>query len=211
MQRRSPSALPLALALLVAACAGAEDSGDAQPGDVDAATADGLDCYIARGTRSEARERPSPLRRTTITLDGGTGLLCYGAPSARNRVVMGVLVPFGAPWRVGANEPTTLHLSAPANVGGVALDPGSYSLYAIPGEDEWQFFVNSNWERWGIPIDRSVRATEIGSFSATPTPIDEMVETLRYTWEPGEGGTMGDLVLEWERTRVSFHVHPGGD
>jgi hypothetical protein len=38
-----------------------------------------------------------------------------------------------------------------------------------------------------------------------------MVETLTYTWEPVSGGTMGDIVLEWENTRVAFHVHPGGE
>ena len=95
----------------------------------------------------------------------------------------------------------------PATVGGVDLEPGSYSVYAIADEDEWEFFINSNWQRWGIPIDASVRATEIGSFTVASAPID----TITYRWEPMAQGAMGNLVLEWEHTRMNIHVHPGGD
>jgi hypothetical protein len=121
---------------------------------------------------------------------------------------MGGLVPFGEPWRVGANEATAIHLAGPATIGTVALEPGSYSLYAIPGQDEWQFFINSNAERWGIPIDESVRSSEIGSFTVEPESTGEYVETMRFHFEPSEDGTMGDMVMEWENTAVRFHVHP---
>ena len=123
---------------------------------------------------------------------------------------MGGLVVYGQPERIGANEPTTIHLAGPASVGGVELEPGSYSIYAIPGADEWEFVINSNWERWGIPIDEGVRATDVGSFTAEPEATEEFVETLQYSFEPMADNTMGDVVLEWENTRVRFHVHPVG-
>ncbi len=90
------------------------------------------------------------------------------------------------------------------------LDAGTYSLYAIPGEGEWEILVNSPADRWGIPINDEVRASEIGSFMVTPEATDSMIETLQYSWEPMAEGTMGNLVLEWENTKVSLHVHPGG-
>lgn len=194
--------------LLVSACAGSEEADETATTQTAAASTESLDCYIARGTEAEARERPSPLRETEFSVGGNEGLLCYGAPSARGREIMGGLLVYGQPERIGANEPTTLHLSGPANVGGVDLEPGTYSIYAIPNEDEWQIFVNSNWERWGIPIDESVRSNEVGVFAVTPEPMDEYVETLQYRFEPTDE-TMGDMVLEWENTRVRFHVHPG--
>lgn len=198
-------------ALLIAACGGAEEPADmADSGGDMAATAssDDLSCYIANGTAAEAQERPSPLKSVDFSVGGHEGLLCYGAPSARGREIMGGLVPYGEPWRVGANEPTTIHLTGPATIGGVALEPGSYSVYAEPGEDEWEFFINSNAERWGIPIDASVRSTEVGSFTVEPETIDETVETMTFRFEPNDEGTMGDIVMEWENTRVSFHAHP---
>ena len=123
---------------------------------------------------------------------------------------MGDLVPFGAVWRVGADEATALHLTGPASIGGVSLEAGAYSIYAEPGEEEWTFFVNPNYERWGVGIGPEVRETEIGSFTATPETMDEMVETMQFRYEANDENTMGDIVLEWENTRVSFHLHPGG-
>jgi hypothetical protein len=203
------STLPFLLfgGLLLGACAG-EDMGDASSSDMDVASGDPLSCYLARGTMAEALERPSPLRETPFTVGGHEGLLCYGAPSARGREIMGGLLVYGQPERIGANEPTTIHLSGPATIGDVQVGPGSYSIYAVAGPTEWTIFVNSNWERWGVPIDDAVRAGELGSFTVTPEPMDEYVETLQYRFEPMNNGAMGDLVLEWENTRVKFHVHP---
>ena len=200
----------LVCTVVAAACGGGppEEATDAQP-VTGSAVASGLECYIRGGTYEETQQRPSPLRMTEVTLGSGSGLLCYGAPSANGRDVMGSLVPFGAPWRIGANEATALHLDAPATVGGVALQPGSYSLYAVPGESEWRFFVNTSWERWGIPIDAGVRASEVGSFTAAPEPIPGMVETLTYRFEPASGGSGGRIVLEWENTRVAIPVAAG--
>lgn len=209
---RRYTTLPVFLfgAFLLAACGGAEqaETDAAQASETETASTNGLECYIARGTMEEAQERPSPLRSVELSVGGNDALLCYGAPSARGRVMVGGQDPFGSPWRLGANEPTTIHLSGPANIESVALEPGRYSIYAIPGQDEWELFVNSNWERWGIPIDASVRATEIGSFTVEPEETDEYVETLQFHFEPSQDGTMGDVVMEWENTRVRFHVHP---
>ena len=193
--------------LFLAACA--DEMEEAATSDMDVAAGDDLACYIARGSLAEAQERPSPLSQTQFSVGGHSALLCYGAPSARGRDIMGGLLIYGQPERIGANEPTTIHLTGPASVGGVSLDAGSYSIYAIANEDEWEFFINSNWQRWGIPIDDTVRAAEVGSFTATPEPIDEMAETLAYSFESTDDGTMGDIVMEWEHTRVKFHVHPG--
>ena len=121
---------------------------------------------------------------------------------------MGGLVPFGEIWRLGANEATAIHLTGPALVGGIQLEAGSYSLYAIPGEAEWNFFLNTNVNRWGIPMDEGVRGTELGSFTAAVEATEAPVESLTFRYELWDDGTMGDIVLEWENTRVKFHLHP---
>ncbi len=202
----------LILAATLAACGGAADEEPMdQMGAADAtastqvAQADLSECFLRGATLEEAAERPSPLAATAIDLGSTQGQICYGAPSARGREIMGGLVPFGEPWRAGANEATAIHLDGPATIGGVPIDAGSYSLYVIPNESEWQVFLNSNVERWGIPISDEVRSTEIGSFTVTPEPTDQMVETLTYRFEP-MGNGMGDLVLEWENTRIRMHM-----
>lgn len=209
---RNPLFVLLSGILLAAACASPEsgeqdmddhDMGEGQAMDQHAAA---LECYVASGTAEEAQARQSPLRQTEFTLPGGQGLLCYGAPSARGREIMGGLLVFGQVERIGANEATAIHLTAPAQIGGVALEAGSYSIYAVAGQEEWEFFLSSDSHRWGIPITESVRASEVGSFTVTPTAITDMVETLTYRWEPNADDTMGDVVLEWEHTQVRISV-----
>ena len=210
MRHSGITTLTIASCLLVSACGGSEGGDMAgepaadTPAAAESASTSELGCFLRGATVDEAMERPSPLGRTEFSYSGGEGLLCYGAPSARGREIMGGLVPFGEPWRIGANEPTTIHLTGATTVGGVALEPGSHSLYAIPTDGEWEFLINTSWERWGIPIDANVRSTEIGSFTVTPESTADMVETLRYDWEPAQSG--GALVLEWEDTRLRIPV-----
>lgn len=210
MERHHQFASLLLGTLVFLACAdGTPEEGGAEAAEApaemaDAAAASGaqeaeLSCFLRGATEQEAAEnRASPLREVRFTYDGGQGLLCYGAPSARGREIMGGLVPYGQPWRSGANEPTTIHLTGPATIGSIEVEPGSYSIYTIPGEDEWQVVVNSSFERWGIPINEEVRANDIGTFTVTPETTEETVETLTYRYEDGA------IVLEWENTRIGF-------
>lgn len=191
----------------LSACGGGEQA-EPEAGAEMAAVSTAPSCFLSGATLEEAMARPSALRSVSFSVGGHEGILCHGAPSANGRVVMGELVPFGEVWRLGANEATAIHLTGPADVGGVALDAGSYSLYVVPGETEWTFFLNSNYQRWGIPIGDDVRANEVGSFTAPVEATAAPVETLTFRFEASEDGTMGDMVVEWENTAVKFHLHP---
>ena len=113
------------------------------------------------------------------------------------RTIGGEMDPLGQPWRMGANEPTTIHLPFPARIGTVDLDPGSYSLYAIPAESEWTVVINSNTNRWGIPISPDVRAADVGSVVVRPGDPGSHVETLTFSFRGS--GSSGTLTYAWER------------
>jgi hypothetical protein len=208
-----PLLFALALVALIGACgpttdSEAEPSGEpaAEEGVSSAEASVDISCRLmGDATLEEAAERLSPLGQTDITLESHVGRICYGRPSAKGRVVEGGLIPFDQPWRVGANEATAIHLPFPARVGGIDLQPGSYSLYAQAGEFEWEFFLNSNAERWGIPIDEGVTAQNIGSFTGLPRTLTEPVEQFTINWHT-HGGDNGHLVLEWGSTRVEIEV-----
>lgn len=151
-----------------------------------------------RGAPDALTERPSPLDSLAVPLGDAVAKLCYGRPSAAGRTVVGGLDPYGQPWRLGANEPTTLHLPVAARIGTVDLAPGSYSLYAIPNDSEWTIVVNSNTQRWGIPISPEVRSYDVGSFVVRPARTDGHVETLTFRFDGQDSA--GALVYEWERT-----------
>src|SRR5690606_14052097 len=197
---------------LLPACAQGDDAGSAAAGEEAAAgvamdVVDAPAClYGASG--DELTSRPSPPDSSVVRLGEGAVKVCYSAPSARDRQIFGGLVPYGRPWRLGANEATTLHVTVPAEIGTVRVEPGTYSLYAIPGESEWTIVVNRAAERWGIPIDENVRAQDVGSFTVAPEATDH-VERFSIDLEPAEGGA-AQMVIAWETTRVAFPVRAAG-
>src|SRR5439155_19899245 len=83
----------------------------AQAGSSQAAS---FTCWI-RGPADKLAERASPLDSIAVQTGGGTMKLCYSRPSARGRKVMGGLVPFDQPWRLGANEATSINVPFPAD------------------------------------------------------------------------------------------------
>jgi hypothetical protein len=171
-----------------------------------AAVTDAPSCWLQEGTAADAAARPSPLGEVRFSLGSQEALLCYGRPSAKGRTVMGALVPYGEPWRLGANEATTLYLPFAAHVGGPEVQPGTYSLYVVPGQTEWEFFINRQAQRWGIPINAEVTGANVGSFKAPVGATAAPVEQLTFRWE-GTDDSTGQMVMEWASTQVKFTIH----
>ena len=74
----------------------------------------------------------------TIALD-------YGQPHLRGRTLhTDSLVPYGTPWRTGANDPTTLTTGVDLVVGGATLPAGKYVLYTIPSRDDWKLIIQKS-------------------------------------------------------------------
>lgn len=153
--------------------------------------------------------RQSPYDSTSVQMGDASIKLCYGRPSARGRTMIGGEAhPFGDLWRTGANEPTTLHTTAPIQAAGITLEPGSYSLYTRPGEESWEIFLNGSVDRWGIPITDEVRESDVGSATVPRQRPDEHVETLTFRFENASADG-ADLVFEWENFRVVIPVRAG--
>src|SRR2546429_482290 len=161
-------------------------------------------CWI-RGSADKLAERPSPLDSIAGQIGAGTMKLCYSRPAARGRKVIGGLVPFDQPWRLGANEATSIQVPFAAEIAGVRVEPGTYTLYTIPGASKWQIVVNRGVQRWGVPIDNDVRAKDVGAGTVTPESLGAPVETLTLKFAPAAGNTT-ELVLEWEKTRVRIPI-----
>lgn len=183
----------LALALLSLAVPPAVPAQEAEP-----------TCWV-RGDRADLELRISPYDSTSVALEAGSVKACYSQPRKLGRPIFGRLVPFGEPWRFGANEATAIHVSTAAEIAGVAVEPGWYSLIAVPGEDEWEIVVNREVRRWGVPIDEDVRLTDVGSGSAPASRAVGAVELLTMELEP-RGPASADLVVAWDETRVRISI-----
>lgn len=149
--------------------------------------------------------RASKLGHTPFPIGEGSAKVCYGRPSARGRIVFGALVPYGALWRLGANEPTRLFTSEHLTVAGIDVAPGRYSLYAVPDTSSWQLFISRSTFHWGNAITADVRSREIGSATIPVERSDEFVETLTVDAATRAPDSV-TLILAWERTRVPVPI-----
>ncbi len=160
-------------------------------------------CWV-RGDRADLELRISPFDSTSTTVDGHTLKVCYSRPRALGRPIMGRLVPFGMPWRLGANEATVLHTPVSIMLGDLHVSAGSYSLHAMPDSAEWGMTVNSIVQRWGVPISPEVLEADLGFAVAPVERLAEPVEFFTLRLEQNDSNV--DLVIEWELTRIRFPI-----
>ncbi len=157
---------------------------------------------------AELAGRRSPLDSVTIASPEGAGAIkfCYGRPSARGRTMLGGRLPFGRLWRTGANEPTMLHTTAPIELAGVRLQPGSYSFYTVPGERKWLIVLNRSTSQWGHTryYTGEVAEQEIARAPVAAHRSEKYVETL--TIEGEVRGTRQFVILKWENFVVEIPV-----
>src|SRR4051794_30089328 len=109
-------------------------------------------CILMTAAVASAQEPKKPLSppaKAEATLSGKKITIDYSAPSKRDRVIMGGLVPYGQVWRTGANAATTLTTEADLMIGSLHVPKGTYTLYSIPGEKEWTLIVNKQNGQWG--------------------------------------------------------------
>jgi hypothetical protein len=168
-------------------------------------------CVVQNPQRMPAKGRPSPLDSLTFAVGGQRVKLCYGRPSLRGRAMLGGdAVPYGKLWRTGANEPTIFYTPVKLDIAGIAVPPGLYSLYTVPGETEWEIIVNRATAQWGHEgrYTDEVKQQEVGRGKAPAERLGVPVETFTIRAEPGSGGAQS-LLLEWEKTRVRIPVKAG--
>jgi hypothetical protein len=149
--------------------------------------------------------RASPLDSLSFPVGGQTAQICYGRPSTRGRTMIGgAAVPFGTLWRTGANEPTMIHSPVALSIAGVEVGPGTYALYTVPRETEWEVIVNRSYAQWGREnrYTPEIAAQEVGRGKVPSQRADAHVEM--FTIEHRDG----NIILQWERTRVAIPIRP---
>jgi len=207
MKRTSPWAM-LVATMAIGACSGGDQqaAGNEAPAEEQTALAP-----VACQPMTDAMPlegRASPYDSTMIDVGSGQAKVCYGRPSLRGRTMIGgEAVPYDTLWRTGANEPTTIHLNVAARIAGIEVEPGAYSLYAIPHDGpEWTLIVNRSTSQWGIESSYTseVRAQEVGRAQVPAEKTESPVE--QFTIRPGEGG----FVMEWQDSRVFVPIEPAG-
>jgi len=94
---------------------------------------------------------PSPFSKIEQKVGLTDVTLEYSRPSMKGRTVFGNLVPYDKLWRLGANMNTKITFSDDVTVGSSTLKAGSYAVYAIPGQSNWDVIFYTDSNNGGLP------------------------------------------------------------
>jgi hypothetical protein len=153
---------------------------------------------------------PNEIISATIGGDFRTGsrvTIVYGRPYSRHpqtgemRSIWGGVVPWGEPWRLGADEATLLLAEHTLVIGEVTIPPGAYTLYMVPSESGTsQLAFSRKIGGWGIPVnvDSDVARVDLAR-STLPRAVDQL--TIAIDSVPPSGGL---IRIMWESTQFAL-------
>ena len=165
--------------------------------------------FVAMPYLKEQTKKISPQKTAVYNMNGIDLHVSYSSPFKKGRVIFGELVPYGQVWRTGANEPTVVINGSPINIMGQELPEGEYSLWTIPGKDEWQVIFNKGIPPWGVTILSGGKETtrdpkdDVIQITLPAIKLIEEVESFTISFE--ETGALY-LCLDWDKTKIRIPI-----
>ena len=130
--------------------------------------------------------------------DAAVARVIYSRPQKRNREIFGKLIPYGEIWRTGANEATELTLYKDMKVADKVISAGTYTLYTIPGENEWTVILNNKTNTWGA-YEYSEKEDKV-RITVPVRQAPNTIEALSMAFQ--ESGNGADLLIGWDDSYV---------
>ncbi len=163
---------------------------------------------VVSSLRAQTPNIDFPAASPACTLKQRVGLtditVVYSRPSVKGRTIFGGIVPYGQVWRAGANQATKISFSTPVKLEGNEIPAGNYSLFAIPGEQEWTIIISKNTNQWGAFQYKT--NDDLVRFPVTPVSLrDTSVETFSIEFNHiRDESAMLELV--WDKTVVPIRL-----
>jgi hypothetical protein len=154
-------------------------------------------------------ETPAPSPSSKLTQDVGLTEVTieYSRPGVKGRTVFAKdgLVPFGKPWRFGANAATKFTFSKDVKVGGVDMKAGSYAVLAKPDAEEWELmFFNYESGSWSSYLEKD----PAGVVKATPREGNHPVESFTLSVDDLKNDG-AKITMHWANTMISLPLSVG--
>jgi hypothetical protein len=163
-------------------------------------------CVVALGVALSAvsvHAQASPPATAECKFANGKSIhVDYSSPRMRGRKIFGDLVPYGEPWRAGANDATSFVVGTDVNVGGKPVPAGSYTLFALPTQNAWTLIVSKDTGEWGIPYPG-----QQDDFTRAPMKVSKLNSPMEnFTISFDQSGGVCTMNLEWETTKASIDI-----
>ena len=154
-----------------------------------------------------AMPQPSPAATVTQKVGLADVTLSYSRPGARGRKIFGDLLPYGQLWRTGANAATKLTFSDEVTVNGTKVPAGEYSLFTIPGKDEWTVMLNKNAK---ASANDYKEAEDAARFKVKPAKTAAPYETFTIDFSDLTASA-ANMNIKWENTKVTLKLESDVD
>lgn len=128
--------------------------------------------------------------------------ISYSRPSMKGRKIFGGLLPYGQLWRTGANAATKLSFGDEVTLEGKKIPAGEYSLFTIPGANEWTVILNKNAK---VGASEYKQEEDAARFTVTPLKTPATLETFTISFSDLTP-TSANLDLAWENTLVRLKM-----
>jgi Protein of unknown function (DUF2911) len=157
---------------------------------------------------SVAQRGPAGSPRATVKQQiGNTNMeIDYGRPSLAGRDAYEMVTTLNnGVWRTGANTNTKISFDKDVTIGGTVLKAGEYSLWTIPGKNEWTIIISGHLDKWGTAYDDS---KDVIKFSAKATTSSASVETFTINLSDfnNKSKDRGNLELAWGNISVKIPI-----
>lgn len=127
--------------------------------------------------------------------------IIYSRPQLKGRT-LNDLAPAGKVWRTGANEAPEITFYKDVSFGGKDIKAGTYSIFTIPGENQWTVALNKNLNQWGAySYDEGADVARV----EVPSSADgKSLEEFSIAFKEVDGGA--HMVMGWDKTRVEVPI-----
>ena len=153
-----------------------------------------------------AVQRPSQHASVTQQIGSTQVTIVYNRPSARGRTLFGNdgVVAWGRVWCPGADDASTIAVSTDVTIGGQPLAAGKYSIWAIPGPEEWTLIFSRAADVFHVPYPGESKDALRLQVKPQAGPF---MESLAYYFPAVDGGR-ALLNLHWGETVVQVPLAP---
>lgn len=159
--------------------------------------------YSHTTAQSLTTPQPSPTQTVKQNFSTGSIELSYSRPAKKGRTIFGDLVPYGAVWRTGANNATTLTFTDDVTIGGKEVKAGKYGLLTIPNADKWTIIISKDVNVTS-PADYK-EENDVARVDASVIALPFSVENFSINFADISGGKI-NVELMWDKTYVTFPV-----
>lgn len=127
----------------------------------------------------------------------------YSRPAKKDREIFGKLIPYDKVWRTGANEAPEIKFYRDVIIQGKTVKAGTYSLFTIPGPNEWTIILNTDLDVWGAySYDQS---RDVLRVKVPVRKFDKVIEDFSIKFRKGNDQE-AIMMLGWDTTLVEVPV-----